>query len=433
MDTSQRLDLRDEVAALCNVSSVFSPETMERCHRLGQALTMWAKQKSRVGLVAAQGRPAMQIYICDGWSAKLRTDATVKYGDHVVHRQGHLRHEMLLERGILRYRHPDGADRMHLLFGPPRGLRHGRTAWHVLEASCQFQPMLRAEGHDGWILSVYVQDGHLAARCLELFRARHALFYQYGGDAALSPDAHEDKDIVVGVRCRAHSAHNSICWGLGAFQDESITDDAFIALSSLNNCSESLQKRVDEWLLRVVQFTERTNPPEEVECFWRVLDVGSKLLPFFVAADPIWDGSKLLVSCDVQGDADVFLRLKQIVVFTYRWYTWSKGRWCKAGRAGRFWVRGVALGLDNAVADLAGDPKWHCPLLSGYKRCGASVRMMLTIISMAAVPSEGVQLNLFKDDRLLRTLPAVEAQMNADFGIFQFSAVLSELVFTSMY
>ena len=413
---SHRELFQSEVSALCNVSSVFSPADMDRCHRVGQAVMRFAGHHASVELAKAQGQPAMFVYISDGWSAKVRDNSVVTSGDHLVIRHGHLKHELLLERGILRFRTPDGGQGVHLLFGPPRGLRKGRSSWNILEAASQFWPLLRAEGHEGWIISAYVQDGHLAASCLKLFRSRHGLFYDLKGDSGLSPDHHEDKDIVVGVRCRAHSVHNSLVWGMGNVCDDDVADDAFIALASLNNCSTGLFLQLETWLLKVVQLTERTNSREDVEAFWKLLGVDDKMLPLFVLADPWWNGSVLLVSNRLQDVADMWRQLRAIVVYTYRWVRWTTSRWCTAGRAGRFWVRSVALGLDNAVSCLLKDETTPTPLLSGYKRCDAKVRKLLTLVAVSAIPSERMLISLLTDDRFLRTLPAVEADLRGDVG-----------------
>ena len=129
-------------------------------------------------------------------------------GEHVVYRKGHFRHELLLERGLIKLRHGNGNEDFHMLFGPPRGLRHGKTSWNMLTAACEFSSIVRASGHVGIAVTVYIMDGLLYSASVRLFKARHALWYdvlQQRGDA-FDP-LERCRDLVVGIRCKAHGVH----------------------------------------------------------------------------------------------------------------------------------------------------------------------------------------------------------------------------------
>lgn len=110
---------------------------MLRCHRIGQALCALSHQRAQETIVANDGRPLLYVYLCDGWSAKVRGDIKKECGQHVVKRQGHFRHEFLLERPLVKCRRADGHEELHMLFGPPRGLRLGKSSWNVLTAACR--------------------------------------------------------------------------------------------------------------------------------------------------------------------------------------------------------------------------------------------------------------------------------------------------------
>ena len=315
----------------------------------------------------------MLVYMNDGWSTKLQdVSVSASNSEFRVFRRGHMRWEMLLERGIFRCKSEDESDIVHMLFSPPRALRHGRSSYNMLEAACQFQDLLRAQGQQGWLISAYVMDGHLLPSCTKLFRARHALYYQVTPPDQLEPFA-EDKDLVLGIRCRAHSIHNGLAWGLARHQSAEICDEAFLAISSLNNNSAGLFSRLDLWLRQVVRFAVRAGPSELVEAFWISLDISPSMLPLFVAADPWWNGECLLISASLEDDPEVFYKIRSIVAHSYRWLKWSTGRWCRAGRAGRYFVRSLCLGLDSAVAGLLADSDFSCPLLSGYNRSDSRV------------------------------------------------------------
>ena len=74
----------------------------------------------------------MFTYMCDGLSAKVRDDVSQQLGDFLVKRQVTFRYEFLLDRGIVRAHDPGSAEEsFRMVFDAPRGLREGRTAWHV--------------------------------------------------------------------------------------------------------------------------------------------------------------------------------------------------------------------------------------------------------------------------------------------------------------
>ena len=148
------------------------------CNKYGQALVDLTRQEAHETLQANDGRPVMLVYICDGWSARVRSDhrRQDQSGQKIV-RQGRSRQEFLLQRGILRVGSAGRGEKLHMLFSAPRALHLGKTSWNVLTACAEFEPLLRASGHHGLCLTVYIQDGLLFSSYLRLFKARHSLFY----------------------------------------------------------------------------------------------------------------------------------------------------------------------------------------------------------------------------------------------------------------
>ena len=148
-----------------------------------------------------------------------------------------------------------------MLFGPPRGLRHGKTSWNMLTAACEFSSTVRASGHVGIAVTVYIMDGLLYSASVRLFKARHALWYdvlQQRGDA-FDP-LERCRDLVVGIRCKAHGFHNAVSWGLGSHTNEEVINEAHISVASLLNCSSAIYERIDRFLLRAVRFVVKKRP-----------------------------------------------------------------------------------------------------------------------------------------------------------------------------
>ena len=174
-------DLQAEIERLADTRAVLSHSDLEQCYRIATALDAVSNENLDAALAQSRPFPVLQAYMSDGWSARTSfTTTSVEHGV-LVKRVGHYRHEFLLERALLRTRSPGtGEQTMHMLFGPPRGLRYGKNAWNMLTAATQFCPMLRARGHNGIALNLYLMDGMLIKRFTKMAKARHALFYTRG-------------------------------------------------------------------------------------------------------------------------------------------------------------------------------------------------------------------------------------------------------------
>lgn len=387
---------------LTQVSKSFSAADMLRCHWIGQALCAFSRQRAQETSVANDGGPLLYVYLCDGWSAKVRGDIKKECGQHVVKRQGHFRHEFLLERALIKCRRADGHEELHMLFGPPRGLRLGKSSWNALTAASEFFPLPRAAGHNGLSLSVYIQDGALFQASLRLMRARHSLYYDTLREMGEPSDPLEEaRDLVIGIRCRAHGLRNSLPWGLGANLCEESVDNTHIMLASLLNCSSAIHEHVDIFLVHSVKFVVRQNSPEDIRAFWQLLEVSESLLDLFVELDPFWNGSQLEVSSQAEGDPKCMEKLSTLTIYCFRWLQWSTSRWCRAGRAGRFFLRSLAAGDDGVVKECLRDHECSNYLLNGYKRSSVEIRRMLAIVSFSSRCAEPLLLDLLKDDRML--------------------------------
>ena len=162
-------ELRERIQWFTNVSAALSHSEVNQCYRTASAICALCRSSAATALLRERGRPVMLVYICDGWSAKVRSDSSASLvGGHVVRRQGHFRHEFLLERALLRTRSITGIEGLHMIFGAPRGLKLGKGAWNILTASADFHPLLRALGHEGLSATVYIQDGALFSASLPL-------------------------------------------------------------------------------------------------------------------------------------------------------------------------------------------------------------------------------------------------------------------------
>jgi hypothetical protein len=329
--------LVDEILSLCNCTAVLDSRQLLRCHKIGQALSELCQRQAEALLRSHSGRPVVFVYVNDGWSAKVRSDHRLTQVGKSVCRQGHFRTEFLLERGLMKAKTLHGEDQMVMTFGVPRGLHLGKSSWNILQAASDFAPLLRASGHSGLCLTLYLQDGALFASSFKLFKARHALFYE--SPAFLDNEGHDAmdslRDIVVGMRCKMHACHNSVAWGLGQWQSQTIVDECFIVVESLLNCSSEIYAKMDTMLSRKVVFVRRDDAVEDVEAFWKALEVNASMMPLFLELNPWWTGSHLEVSSECEHDVEVLQKLSSLLLYGYRWMKFATSRWCRAGRSGR--------------------------------------------------------------------------------------------------
>eukprot|EP00969_Alexandrium_andersonii_P073476 3241095-Alexandrium_andersonii.AAC.1 len=88
-----------------------------------------------------------------------------------------------------------------------------------------------------------------------------------------------------------------------------------------------------------------------------------------------------------------------------RFQSWSETRWVKIGRCGRMFLRGLAVGIEGIVQVAQQDDCISKYRLGGFERLSGEVRLLLAVAGFAARPVEAVQLELLRDDRLLRLAP----------------------------
>ena len=346
-------DFREEVEQLTKVSATLSGCQLERCKVLAHGMAEYLRGQA-AETIRAQSRcerPVLMVYQCDGWSCQVRKDAIAVEGSHLIRRKTHFRHEFLIERGIVRTRSAglqDEPDTVHMLFGAPRGLGLGTTSWNIYTACCDFMDLLCAH-HSGLSMTLYVQDGLLFEASLRLFKARHSLYHRLFPSEA--DPWHSDKDIVLGMRCKSHSIHNSVQWGLPGFcSAKHVLEDCFVLLKSLLSCSSALHDKIDAFLLSHVSFVANNDANKElVDAWWKLLDVNDSIRPQFVRLDPWFTNGRLEVNREAENDPDVLITLHRLMMYSFRWLVWSLTRWCRAGRCARWFLRSKSMGLDAVV------------------------------------------------------------------------------------
>ena len=154
-------ELEELTRYLAKATRVLTSDELTDAHRIGHVVETVLRHRADLTMRKHDGLPVMQVYMCDGWSAKVSSATVDRHEASVVFRRGHFRHEFLLQRGLRRFRQLNGDTEMCMIVGAPRGLRYGKTSWNVLTSCCEFMGTPRACGHRGISLSIYISDGML--------------------------------------------------------------------------------------------------------------------------------------------------------------------------------------------------------------------------------------------------------------------------------
>ena len=398
-------DVRALVESLTAPGATLGADELDKAYRLCLAVHHVLQDRC-ASIVAGSGdRPVISVYQSDGWSCRMSAVHRESAGGSTVVREGRLRRENLLERGIVRSSKTGGHVEFGMILGPPRSLIHGRTAWHIFSAATEFTATLRAQQHAGVALQVYLMDG-----CSTMYSAQeklvalHELWYtDCGGSAVGDRWAQRQLEWIFPIRCVVHAAHLGVKWGLRTVNSVAISDDAHVALRGVLSSSESILQKVDEFCRRYIDFDDRGHAPDQVREFWTTMDIPAGLLELFIRADPWWDvaAQRLKMQPWLEHDPDCWSKVRVIMLTVRRWIVWSDTRWARCGRAGRFFMRSVGTGLDAAVKECLSDPQCETFYLSCWSRASKEVRLMLTSAALACVPIEHFVLEMLKDDRLL--------------------------------
>lgn len=265
--------------------------------------------------------------------------------------------------------------------------------------------LLRHQGCEGIVIAVYVMDRLLHSACKRLFRVRHHFAYM--------PELSEDGGVVdviaqccdwnIHMSCRSHRIPSSIQWALRPWGDAGVTKDAHHVVRSVRGNADDLHNHLDEFLVQVVSFTDKTSDVEALRCFWEFLDVPKTVLDVFIMVDPYFDGTRLHVNKNMASHPQGWRHVKMCVLLCLRWLDWSDTRWLRSGRSARYYMRSILVGLDALVSVCLADPRCsHLHLSRHASKSTFTVRRFFAVAAVASLPPEALHAKGMADDRFLR-------------------------------
>ena len=149
--------------------------------------------------------PLMRVYQSDGWGVTLPTVSSFQYCGARRTANGFLRAEHLLELSVIKRMGASSVVDMAITL--PRAMQlASKSGWHIFQASCD-AVAVDQEGHNGVLISVYLQDGLHANGFVRRHRGRHDLNARVAHVplAEHTVQKRRDHDWVFGFRCVLHS------------------------------------------------------------------------------------------------------------------------------------------------------------------------------------------------------------------------------------
>jgi hypothetical protein len=397
--------LRDRIAHLTVVGRPCSAAELTETCRLVDLTVKCLRRKAEQLLRDNATGACMIAYASDGWSGKIQEMKRECAGNHVVVRRGKRYSEFLLERAFVRTLRPDGSEGVQVVLDRPRGLSQGRTSWNMFSAAVDFMPDLRSCGCTGVAIQFYCMDKLHHGAFSRAMQGRHALQYQEGfaRDEFEEPtEVLESLGWTVSMSCKAHSCSNAVVWSLKHLSNDGLTKDAHVSIASLRNTADALHAKAELFVQNCVEFVDKGHHRGDVITFWEFLGVSPGWIQLFAAADPVWNGRRLLVSKEMGQSSESLAKVKVLVLYCLRWCNWSETRWLGVRKSSKLYLRSLIVGVEAIVQLVLGDRHESHYFLHGHSKSTEVVRHYFAVASISAWPAEAVQIQLLIDDRFLR-------------------------------
>ena len=281
-----------------------------------------------------------------------------------------------------------------------------KTGWRLFSAMREFQPTLRAEGHQGIAINHVVCDRAQISVLDRHHREMHTLEHQTMATQG-GPDSAvvflNLKNWCVSSGCSCHDAHNSLKWALSTYiGDTEFMKTIFVTVDSLTNSYCHLLQGLGPWLSSAVVFKEPPFSSEVLQLVWSVLGLEPAVIEELVDLRVLYHDGHLHVAPRYASDPDLTSRLSTCLLGVFHFQKYSDSRWLSLGPSMRTVVGSVLLGLDSLVAAVFSRDASSQYYLSGYKRWGQSAREFSVICAVSSWVGDSYLAEALSDDRLGR-------------------------------
>ena len=381
-------------------------------------ITAWIEQallrKVSQCIDQAPTAPVMCMYSSDGWTAFTTVRTSSLCGPHVrVDNRGRVRLEFCLERAVVRQLRPSGKTIVMVMARMPLGMNTGRRHGNFFTAAVHFMPTLADLGARGVKIQMFSLDGLHYSSFMRIMRGRFALRCS-GGE-----HFHDELDRllfwvhewVIGNKCKSHACSNAVVWSLKRYSTGQLQEDCHIAIKSLRNTSGDLVSMLGCFISTRAAGVVRYADAAHVETFWKFCLISEDLLPFFIAADPFWDGDILQINAEFMQRNGAVDLLTTMMLHVLTWSDWSETRWCAVKYAARRLIRSVVCGVSKLADLVKKDRDIASHYINGFDRLTEEVRFYLCLAACSSAPIEKVLKKLLADDRFARFCGEMRADM----------------------
>ena len=364
--------------------------------------------------------PVLVSYSVDPTSIALVDSQRQVHGGSSVTRKGKVLTELLMQSLVLKA-HGSSPCKPLIVVGYPIPLSEGKTAKHIYSASKSFVPRLREEQHNSFAVVHLCADGALLSSLDARMTASRNLYYSDDGDGAVDDDKDlaSIKDLFVSSPCLAHSLQNSLKWAVANLATEETMKGLHVAIESLRNSFSLIHSHLYAFLSSKVSFRGVVPDTDAARALWTAVGIEADVLGDFVDIHPVWDGSRLWVSQELEGSEDLLPRLSFLLLKAFRWQRYTQSRFLTLGSSTRALMCSLLLGLDELVRITRDDPACSDYHLHGYSNLTQASRQLALVCAFASYPAEaGLQI-LLSDDRLAQQLQEFQTALAEEMDWLQ--------------
>ena len=418
-ELSALAELEKRVSKLSAPAAHLTTDEMLEAFLLGDVISEKMRSRAYEFITEAPGQPILFQYMSDGWSGWTHSHEKLRIDGKLHKIQTRRRPEFCLERVLIRSALPDTG--VFMIIGAARIMLDGKGHQNFFTALTEFCKHPRLLNHRGVLSELYSFDGLLHTSMMRLIHGRHHMMYsrEYG-PGELADDSESTLlyllNWVEGFGCGAHAASKAIEWGLSSVCYPTAVDDWHIAFESVRNSSADLFALIPQFISRFTRFRDQgSEESSAVRDFWMVYkpttfsgDLIDKFLPFF-------KGGFLWVEYEAQFVSEVYDILCKMVAACFRMSKFCSTRWGGIKRCARQYMVSEAVGMFQVCDMLKRRVGMGSGHINGYfDRLKTPLRTFISVASLSADPTEQFLTSMLEDDRLLRHLERLEADMQVN-------------------
>jgi len=314
--------------------------------------------------------------------------------------------EWLVERAFVKCRSVDGTPNTMLVFRDPCPLSNGKTAWALAACCFALCPTIRAFGHKGIALSVYIWDRGCFSSCERILRKYHR------NENANRIDPDKDLlaclDFVLAIADPLHDCGNAFEKGLAPYTNDAEMKDIYISVAAARNSYDVLMAHLTDWLPRVLHFTDEPKSPEFLSELWHLLIDDDVIVDVLVRLQVWWRGGKLHIGSSHQDDPLLISQLAFALTGVWKFVKFSSSRWLTLGPSAKAILASELTGISSLIDYVRTIPGTSDYYIKGHLRRGASGNKTCVIAALASAPSEAILAHIMQDDRVALHLAFLE-------------------------